>query len=451
VENGTTLDDGSQDGGSREQVKSRKRQRVVIVGAGFAGFNAARELSRLVGATTEIVVINSTDYFLYLPLMPQVAGGLVEPAHVCASLPRRLPKVRFVLGTVQHVDAQAKTVRWAGPDGSSGEMGYDRVILTAGSVNKLLPIPGVADYAHGFRSIAEAMFLRDEITRQLELASVATDPGERAARCTFVVVGAGYTGTEVAAQGQLLTTRLAKTMPGLAGQRIRWMLLDTAPRLLPELDPRLSTTADRVLRGRGVEVRTGQSVTKATPDCVILSTGEEVPTKCLIWCVGVRPDPLMEGLALKTERGRLVVDKFMAVPGASYVYACGDCAAVPDLTRPGLVCGMTAQHAVRQGKQVGRNVAASLGKGIAKPYMHRDEGFLVDLGGTAAAANPLNIPLSGPAANAVTRGYHLYSMAGNRLRVLGDWTLNTVTKPEAISFDTITAASVPLDVNQPRA
>jgi len=266
-----------------------------------------------------------------------------------------------------------------------------------------------------------------------------------------VVVGAGYTGTEVVAQGQLLTTRLARTMPGLAGQQIQWMLLDTAPRLLPELDPRLSKTADRVLRRRGVQVRTGQSVTKAMPGHVILSTGETVPTRCLIWCVGVRPDPLVEGLSLKTDRGRLVVDEFMSVPGAPHNYACGDCAAVPDLTRPGRVCGMTAQHAVRQGRQVARNVAASLGKGTAKPYKHHDEGFLVDLGGTAAAANPLNIPLAGAAANAVTRGYHLTSMSGNRLRVLSDWALNTITRPEGISFEVVSAASVPLDPNHPRA
>ncbi len=435
----------------QEQEKSRKEHCVVIVGAGFAGFNAARELSRLVGATTEIVLINSADYFLYLPLMPQVTGGLVEPRHICVSLPRRLRKVRFVLGTVGHVDPRQKVVSWAGPEGASGQVGFDRVILTAGSVNKLLPIPGIAEYAHGFRSIAEAIFLRDEITRQLELASVAADPAERAARCTFVVVGAGYTGTEVAAQGQLLTTRLAKAMPGLAGQPIRWMLLDTAPRLLPELDPRLSKTADRVLRRRGVQVRTGQSVAEAMPGRVLLSTGEKVPTCSLIWCVGVRADPLVGGLDLKTNRGRLVVDEFMAVPGAPDIYACGDCAAVPDLTRPGQICGMTAQHAQRQGKQVAKNVAASLGTGTAKPYKHHDEGFVVDLGGLAAAANPLHIPLSGPAANVVTRGYHLSAMSGNRMRVLADWTVNTVTPPEATSFGVISAESVPLDVDNPRA
>ena len=426
-------------------------RRVVIVGAGFAGFNAARELVRLAGAATEIVVINSTDYFLYLPLMPQVAGGLVEPRHVCVSLLGRLRTVRFVLGTVTHVDPGRKIVSWAAPEGGSGQVRYDRLILTAGSVNKLLPIPGVADYAHGFRSIAEAIYLRDHITRQLELAAVSADAAERRARCTFIVVGAGYTGTEVAAQGQLLTARLARRMPGLAAQPIRWMLLDTAPRLLPELDPRLSKTADRVLRRRGVDVRTGQSVVQALADRVQLSTGEKVATRSLIWCVGVRAEPLVSGLDLATSRGRLVVDEFMAVPGAPGIYACGDCAAVPDLTRPGQVCGMTAQHAQRQGKQVARNVAASLGLGEAQPYEHRDLGFLVDLGGLAAAANPLHVPLSGPAANAVTRAYHLYAMAGNQTRVLADWALNAARPPDVSSFGVISAESVPLDPDQPRA
>jgi NADH:ubiquinone reductase (H+-translocating) len=433
-----------------EDMTDRKQHRVVIVGAGFAGFHAARELLRLAGTTTEIVVINSTDYFLYLPLMPQVMGGFLEPRHIRVSLPSRLRKTQFVLGTVQHVDAARKEVSWLGPEGTSGHTGYDRLILTAGSVNKLLPVPGITDYAVGFRTITEAVYLRDHIIRQLELAAVATDPAERTARCTFVVVGAGYTGTEVTANGQLMTTRLAGTLPGLAGQPVRWMLLDTAPRLLPQLDPHLSTTAARVLRRRGVEVRTGQSVTVALEDSVQLSTGDKVPTKSLIWCVGVRPDPLVDGLDLATDRGRLVVDEFMAVPGSPDVYACGDCAAVPDLTQPGQVTGMTAQHAERQGKQVARNVAASLGHGTARRYEHHDLGFLVDLGGVSAAANPLGIPLSGPVAGAVTRGYHLGAMSGNRARVLGDWTLNAVTRPEDTSLSVISAAAVPLDVEHPR-
>jgi NADH:ubiquinone reductase (H+-translocating) len=431
-------------------ARSHKEHRVVVVGAGFAGFNAARELSRLVGATTEIVVINSTDYFLYLPLLPQVAGGLVEPRHVRVSLTTRLRTMRFVLGTVNHVDLDKNVVSWAGHEGSAGQADYDRLILTSGSVNKLLPIPGVADYAHGFRSIAEAMYLRDHIIRQLELAAVATDPAERAARCTFVVVGGGYTGTEVTAYGERLTTKLARTLPGLAGQQIRWMLLDLAPRLLAELDPRLSRTAERVLRRRGVEVLTGESIAEALDGSVQLTTGDKVVTRSLIWCVGVRADPL-DGLDVATNRGRLEVTEYMVVPGHPHVYACGDCAAVPDLTHPGQICGMTAQHAQRQGKRVARNVAATLGKGTAKPYKHDDLGFLVDLGGLSAAANPLHVPLSGPAAGVLTRAYHLSAMSGNRTRVAADWILNVTTPAEATSLELISAESVPLDVNKPRA
>src|SRR6202012_4294369 len=196
---------------------------------------------------------------------------------ICVPLARGLRGARLVVGTVTSIDPQRRAVSWSAPGGGSGQATYARLILAAGSVNKLLPVPGVADYAHGFRTIAEAIYLRDHITRQVEMAEVAADKAEREARCTFVVVGAGYTGTEVAAQGQLMTTRLAKKIPGLAGQPIRWMLLDTAKRLLPELDPRLSKTADRVLRRRGVEVRTGQSVAEAPDGCVQLSTREKGP------------------------------------------------------------------------------------------------------------------------------------------------------------------------------
>jgi NADH dehydrogenase len=196
---------------------------------------------------------------------------------------------------------------------------------------------------------------------------------------------------------------------------------------------------------------TGESVAEALDGAVQLTTGDKFVTRSLIWCVGVRADPLVDGLDLHTNRGRLVVNEYMAVPGIPDIYACGDCAAVPDLTRPGQICGMTAQHAQRQGRRVARNVAASLGTGKAKPYKHHDEGFLVDLGGLAAAANPLNIPLSGPAANAVTRSYHLSAMSGNRMRVLADWALNGATPPEVTSFGLISAESVPLDVDNPRA
>jgi NADH dehydrogenase len=422
--------------------------RVVIVGAGFAGYHAARGLQRH-APDAEIVMINPTDYFLYIPLLPEVATGILEPRRICVSLPDSLPKVKLVLAAVSHIDLVGHRVEWVGPEGQHGGMDFDRLVLAAGSVNKLLPIPGVADYAHGFRGISEALYLRDHITQQMELAAATDDRDERDARCTFVVVGAGYTGTEVAAQGQLLTKRLVRQLPALRNQRVRWVLADLAERLLPGLSPHMSATAERVLRRRGVEVCVGQSVDHAGADCLRMTTGEEIATRSLIWCVGVRPDPLVDALALPTDHGRLQVHETLVVPGHPDVFACGDCAAVPDLTRPGSITGMTAQHAQRQGKLVARNVAASLTDRALEPYRHHDLGFLVDLGGLKAAANPLHVPLSGLTAKTVTRGYHLLSLPGNRTRTATDWTINALMPPRAVQLGLVSGEQVRLECTSP--
>ncbi|MEU6391580.1 NAD(P)/FAD-dependent oxidoreductase [Streptomyces sp. NPDC046939] len=424
------------------------RSRVLIVGAGFAGYRAARTLARAArGAVRpfDITVLNPTDYFLYLPLLPHVAAGSLEPRRVTVSLTGTLPpRVRLVLGKADAVDLDARTVRYTGPEGERGSLTYDRLVLAVGSVNKLLPVPGIAEHAHGFRSLAEALYLRDHVTRQIELAAVASGPAEARARRTFVVAGAGYTGTEVAAQGQLLTDALAR-----GRDRPRWLLLDIAPRVLPELDERLSRTSGRVLRERGVEVRTGTSVQEATREGVRLSDGEFVPSRTLAWCVGVRPDPLVAALGQPMERGRLLVDPFLAVPGHPEVYACGDAAAVPDLEKPGTYTPMTAQHAWRQGRTAGRNVAASLGRGMRRAYRHKDLGFVVDLGGAQAAANPLGVPLSGPFAGAVTRGYHLAALPGNRVRVTADWLLDALLPRQAVQLGLVRSGSVPLETAAP--
>ena len=306
-----------------------QRRRVVIVGGGFAGINAARRLGRLTKHGVEVVLINPTDYFLYLPLLPEVTAGILDPRRVAVSLRSICPRARLLLGTVDRVDVATRRVEYVDPDGNWRGVGYDRLLVTAGSVNKLLPIPGVAEHAHGYRSVAEALYLRDHVIRQIDLADTTTDQAERDARCTFVVVGAGYTGTEVAAQGQHLTQQLVRHRSGLRDQRIHWLLLDVAPRVLPELSSHLSRAAQKALVRRGVDVRTGTSVVEATSDGVRLSDSEFVPTRSLIWCVGVRPDPLVEQLGMPATRGRLAVDEYLTVPGNPDVFACGDIAAVP--------------------------------------------------------------------------------------------------------------------------
>ncbi|MFG3340354.1 NAD(P)/FAD-dependent oxidoreductase [Glycomyces sp. NPDC048151] len=424
-------------------------QRVVIVGAGFAGYHAARKLAKGLKGRAEIVLVNPTDYSLYLPLLPEVAAGVLDPRRIAVSLTDTLPGVRLVLGTVDRVDTAARRVHYRDPEETPGDLAYDRLVLAVGSVNKVLPIPGVAEHSHGFRGIPEAIYLRDKIIRQIELAATAADPAERAARCTFVVVGAGYTGTEVAAAGQLLTRALARRHPALRDQPVRWLLLDLAPRVLPELSPRLAATAERVLRRRGVDVRPGTSVKEATAEGVLLTDGEFVPTRTIVWGAGVRPDPVAAGIGLAHLRGRIETDEFLAVPGYPEIFACGDAAAVPDLTRPGELCAMTGQHAERQGNAVARNVAASLGHGAARPYKHHDLGFVVDLGGWQAAAKPLGVPLSGLPAKVVTRGYHLMAMPANRIRTAVDWALDALLRRQSVQFGLVRSPAVPLDSADP--
>ncbi|GAA1427004.1 FAD-dependent oxidoreductase [Streptomyces thermospinosisporus] len=425
------------------------RPRIVIVGAGFAGYRTARSLARRARGRADITLLNPTDYFLYLPLLPQVAAGILEPRRVTISLAGTLPHVRQVLGEADAIDLDARTVHYTDAEGESGTLAYDRLVVAAGSVNKLLPIPGVAEHAHGFRGLPEALYLRDHVTRQMELAASAGDPKSSAARCTFVVVGAGYTGTEVAAHGHLFTEAQVRKHPLRSGLRPRWLLLDIADRVLPELDERLSRTADRVLRERGVDVRMGTSVKEATHEGVLLTDGEFVDTRTLVWCVGVRPDPLAEALGLPLERGRVLVDPHLQVPGRPEVFACGDAAAVPDLERPGKYTPPTAQHAWRQGKVCAHNIAASFGDGKRRAYRHKDIGFVVDLGGVKAAANPLGVPLSGVAAGVVTRGYHLAAMPGNRVRVAADWLLDAVLPRQAVQLGLVRSWSVPLDTASP--
>jgi NADH dehydrogenase len=434
-------------GGDMSADGADGRERVVVVGGGFAGYHAAKGLSRRLGDRVEIALVNPTDYFLYLPLLPEVSSGLLDPRRVTVSIPATLPHVRLVLGTVDTVDLAGRRVAYLNPEGERGELSYDRLLLATGSVNKLLPIPGVGEYAHGFRNIAEALYLRDHIVRQVELADSTDDPAEREARLNFIVVGAGYTGTEVAAQGVLFTDALLARHPRLAGHRARWLLCDMAPRVLPGLDEHLSSAADRVLRERGVDVRTETSVSEAKPGGVLLSDDSELATHTLIWCVGVRPEPVVEGLGLETKQGRLVVDKYLTIPDYPDAFACGDVAAVPDLTAPGEVTAMTAQHAQRQGARAAKNIAASLGKGRRRAYKHHDLGFVVDLGGTQAAANPLKLPLDGLVAKAVTRGYHLFALPSNRVRTALDWLSEALLSRQTVQLGLVRSGDVPLDVD----
>jgi NADH:ubiquinone reductase (H+-translocating) len=412
---------------------SGDRPTVLVVGSGFAGLHCVRRLERLLPAdAAELVLVSPVDYMLYTPLLPQVASGVAEPRHLAVGLHGALARARVVLGHVVAIDVDGRVATVRRPDGSSLRLGWSRLVLGPGSVTRTLNIPGVVEHANGLKSLAEAVYLRDHVLRQLDYADALYDNPDGRACCTFVVVGAGYSGVELAAQMQLFTRRAAATYPRLQPRDIRWILVEKAPRVLPELSPRLAAGASDVLRRREVDVRLETTVEEATADSVRLSDGDTIPTRTLVWCAGVTPSPLVETLGLPTERGRLRVGDDLRVPDAPEVFAFGDAAAVPDLTQPGRLTGQTAQHAERQGRIAAINVAASLGHGTSRPYRHRDLGFAVDLGGWDAVANPFGLPLSGLPGFVATRGYHLLALPawGNRLRVTVDWLFELFGRPQ---------------------
>ena len=407
--------------------------RVLVVGSGFAGFHCMRRLEKhLPPDAAELLVASSADYLLYSPLLPNVASGVVEARHIAVGLHNTLRRAKVLLGHVVAVDIRGRTATLRRPDGTDRELAWDRLVLAPGGVTRTFNTPGVAEHALGLKTLAEAAYLRDHVLRELDNADAADDPVNRRACCTFVVVGAGYSGTETAAQMQLITTRAAAEYPRLGPRDIRWVLVDLADRVLPELSQRMGDEAMEVLRRRGVEVRLGTTVEEATEGKVRLSDGDTIETHTLVWCTGVTPSPLIKTLGLPTERGRLRVGADLKVPGADGVFAFGDAAAVPDLTQPGKLTGQTAQHAQRQGKVAARNVAASLGYGKAVDYRHRDLGFAVDLGGFDAVASPFGVSLRGLPGLVATRGYHLLAIpsTNNRIRVSLDWLLDWALPPQ---------------------
>jgi NADH dehydrogenase len=408
------------------------------VGSGFGGFFAARRLSR---ADVDLTVLSAVDGLLYAPLLPEVAVGTVDPRSAVVPLAGTLKGARIVRGHASRVDLDGHCVHFADAEGRTGELPYDRLLLAPGSVTRLLDIPGLADHAIGLKTVTEALYLRDHVLGRIEAASMLADVTQRRAALTFVVAGAGYAGVELAAQMARLTDRLLPLYPPLTRRDVHWLLVDVAQAVMPELGPNLGRSALHLLRQRRVDVRLGVSVRKATDTQITLTDDTVLDSATLIWCAGVTASPLIGALGLPVAKGRLIVDTMLRVPGHPRVYAIGDAAAVPDLTKPhgpdgqAAVCPPTAQHAMRQATAAARNILADLGHGNARPYRHHDLGLVVDLGGPDAAATPFGVPLRGRLAKAVTRGYHLYALptAGRRVRVSLDWALAGGT-PDGVSL-----------------
>ncbi|MFB4426136.1 NAD(P)/FAD-dependent oxidoreductase [Streptomyces sp. QL37] len=407
------------------------RPRILVVGAGFAGVECVRRLERtLAPGEAEIALVTPFSYQLYLPLLPQVASGVLTPQSVAVSLRRsRRHRTRIVPGGAIGVDTKAKVCVVRKITDEIVNEPYDYIVLAAGSVTRTFDIPGLVENARGMKTLAEAAYIRDHVISQLDLADASHDEEERASRLQFVVVGGGYAGTETAACLQLLTSNAVKHYPRLDPKLIKWHLIDIAPKLMPELGDKLGLSALEILRKRGIEVSLGVSVAEAGPDKVTFTDGRVLPCRTLIWTAGVAASPLVATLDAETVRGRLAVTPEMTLPGSDGVFALGDAAAVPDLAKgDGAICPPTAQHAMRQGRKLADNIIASLRGRPLQPYVHKDLGLVVDLGGRDAVSKPLGIELKGLPAQAAARGYHWAALRTNvaKTRVMTNWLLNAI-------------------------
>ncbi|MBX9361841.1 NAD(P)/FAD-dependent oxidoreductase [Streptomyces sp. WAC04114] len=407
------------------------RPRILVVGAGFAGVECVRRLERkLSPEEADVTLVTPFAYQLYLPLLPQVASGVLTPQSIAVSLRRsKKYRTRIIPGGAIGVDLKSKVCVIRTITDEIVDEPYDYIVLAPGSITRTFDIPGLTDYAFGMKTLAEAAYIRDHVISQLDLADASHDPVERASRLQFVVVGGGYAGTETAACLQRLTHAAVQRYPRLDPSLIKWHLIDIAPKLMPELGDKLGSSAQEILRRRGIEISLGTSIAKAGPEEVTFTDGRVIPTRTLIWTAGVVASPLIATLGAETVKGRLAVAPEMNLPGEDGVFALGDSAAVPDLAKgDGAMCPPTAQHAMRQGKHVADNVIASLRGQVLKRYVHKDLGLVVDLGGTDAVSKPLGIELRGLPAQAVARGYHWSALRTNvaKTRVMTNWLLNAV-------------------------
>ena len=411
---------------------------TLILGGGFAGSYVAR-LLRKRGAT----IVSRENYMLYTPMLPEAASGTLEPRHVVVPIRLMCPHAELLLGEAQEHDEAGRRVQVQVGE-SVFRVRYSNLVVALGAVVRSLPIPGLAEHALGFKSLADAIHLRNHVLGRLEEAAADSDPAHRARELTFVFVGAGYAGVEALAELSDLVRDALRHYPELRDAPQHWVLVDAAPKILPEIPTHLGDYAAELLARRGVDIRVETTLEEVERHAVRLSDGDYIPTSTVVWTAGVRASPLLPDLGLPVdERGRVPVDSTLRVDGRNGVWALGDCAAVPNLATPDRIDPPTCQHALRQARRLAKNL-----RGEVKPYRYRMLGEVATLGRYKGIANVLGIRLRGFVGWWVTRTYHLYQLplVSRKLRVVTDWTvalffrrdiaqLGTLGHPERLGDD----------------
>ncbi|MGI8702658.1 MAG: NAD(P)/FAD-dependent oxidoreductase [Nocardioidaceae bacterium] len=413
---------------------------IVIAGGGYVGMYTAFGLQKaLRKGEARVTVISTRPAMTYQPFLPEAAAGSLEPRHVVVELRRILRRCEVLTARVVDINHAARTVRVEPREGGSYELAYDELVVALGSVARTLPIPGLAEQAMGFKQIEEAITLRDHVLDRLDLAASVQDAATRTRALAFVFVGGGYAGVEALAEIEDMARYATRYYENIGPEDLRFVLVEMADRILPEVGADLGVyTVDR-LRERGIDVRLGTKLVSCVGGHVVLSDGLELDADTIVWTAGVKANPVLTSSDLPLDASRRVRARAdLRIDGVEHAWAAGDNAAVPDLTQPGKICSPSAQHAVRQARLLARNLVHSLRGEALEEYRHKYVGSVASLGLYKGAAQVYGIKLRGLPAWFMHRTYHLSRMPtfNKKVRVLLDWTLALFFQRDVVSLGT---------------
>ena len=412
-------------------VNGQVRPRVVIIGGGFAGVNVAQQLDKILPKNTaDIHLISSDNFFLFQPMLPEVAGGGLEPQHILNPLRQLCPRATVSVGRVDQIDFEQKTVEFVhDPHDTRSRVSYDYLVLAVGGATNFSELSGMAQHALGFKTVGDALYLRNHIIHALEEADEESDPVRRKELLTFVVVGGGFSGVETVAEINDLLHDAVRHYSRIATTDLNVILIHGTPRILPELGEELAQLATRRLESQGVDVRLNQVLQACTEHEAVLKGGEIIFAHTLVCTVGASPNRLLSGLDCgRDERGRLTVNEYLELDGQTGAWALGDCTAVPNRAT-GALAPPTAQFAQREAKVVAQNIAHTItGRGEKKPFAYGGLGQFVAVGHRYAVADIKGLKVSGFIGWFMWRSVYLFKLPGvaRKVRVAIDWTLDLI-------------------------
>jgi len=408
--------------------------KILIVGGGYAGFYTALKLEKwLRRGEAEVVIVDPLPYMTYQPFLPEVAAGSIEPRHAVVSLRRHLKKTEVITAKVTGINHATKTATITPTVGEPWQESYDTVVVTAGAVSRTFPIPGVADEAIGMKNIEEAIAVRDRLLTNFDKASTLPAGPERDRLLTVVVVGGGFAGIEVFAELRSLASSLVKLYPTLEFEDTHFHLIEAMGRIMPEVSLKTSLWVIKDLAQRGAQIHLDTQLSSALGGKIELSTGESFESDLIVWTAGVMANPVLRNTDLPTEeRGRLRVQADLRVINDEGVvegaWGAGDVSATPDLTGGGVggYCVPNAQHAVRQGKLMAKNLVAVIREETPREYFHKNQGAVAGLGLYDGVFQSGKIAVKGLLAWFMHRGYHGFAMPmwERKARVFGNWIIN---------------------------